>query len=118
MDGDEEAGADHADEGFHFFAVGVAGGVDVGGAGVVDADAASAEVVGHAVDGAFVAGDDAGGEDDGVAFGELDVFVFAECDAGHDGEGFALGSGGEDEAFAGRGGGEVAEGADVFVGGL
>ena len=58
-------------------------------------DAAADQIVLDGADGAFVAGDDAAGEDHGVALAEFDAGVGVHGDAGERAAGFALAAGDE-----------------------
>ena len=75
----------------------------VGTVVVDDAGVAALEMVDDAVDGLFVAGDDAGAEQDGVAGFDFGEAVVVDGGSGESGHGLALGSGDEDAELAGRG---------------
>ena len=94
--------------------------VDVFGAAadVADVGAEAEEVVDGAVDGGFVAGDGAGGEDDGVAGFDGDVAVVADGHAGEGGHGFALGAGADEGDVFVADGGVVFDVADEAGGGF
>ncbi len=83
------------------FLAGVAGDVD-GSTGIVVIDecAAAEHVVEHAEDGLVVAGDDAGGEDDGVVFVYRDEAVIVHGDARHRGHRLGLAAAGEHDDAA------------------
>ena len=94
MDGSEIAGLNQVDDELEFVLAGVAADVD-GRRGSVFVDNvgfATEEVVDHPVNGFFVAGDDAAGEDDGVTFFYFGVLVIVDGGAGERGHGLALGA--------------------------
>ena len=81
---------------------GVTGDVDEGVVLVEDLGAATVERVDHAADGALVAGDDTGRDDDQVARGDLHVLVLAGRHQGQRGVRLALAAGGEDHLLVRR----------------
>jgi len=76
--------------------VGVAAGMDVHDAAVDDVVAQAVDAVLDLLDGALVARDDRGGEDDDIRFLDGHVAVVAAHDAREDGVGLALGAGADD----------------------
>ena len=112
VDGDEVLGADEVDEEALLFLRAVAGDVDESLVAVVvdDVGFAAAEVIDDAEDGFLVAGDDAGAEQDGVAWINVRVLVGIDGGAAEGGHGFALGAGDEYEELVG---GDVAHLAGV-----
>ena len=75
--GDEELGLNEIDHQLELFLRAMAGDVDeaVGAVVVDDVGVAALEVIDDAVDGLFVAGDDARGEQNGVAFNDFGELV-------------------------------------------
>src|ERR1700676_1486310 len=98
VDGNEIARLDELQDEFLFFLARGAGNVN-GAAGIVviDESAAAEHVVEHAEDGFFVAGDDAGGEDDAVVFVDGNEAVIVYGDAGERGHGLGLRAAGHDD---------------------
>ena len=80
VDGNEVARLDQVDDQLEFFLAGVSADVDGrrGAVFVDDVGLAAEEVVDHPVDGFLVAGDDAAGEDDGVALFDFGVLVVVD----------------------------------------
>src|SRR5579885_117796 len=102
VDGDEIARLDELENELLFFLAGVPGNMDdAGGIVVVNERAAAEHVVKHAVDGLFVAGDDTGGEDDGVVFIDGNKAVIVHRDAGERGHRLGLRAAGENDDPAG-----------------
>src|SRR4029077_17511465 len=118
VNGDEIFGADEGEEELHLFLAGVAGDVNGRGAAalIIDEDAAAEEMVNHAEDGLLVAGDDAGGEDDGVVLVDFKHAVVADGDARHGGHGLGLAAAGEDDEFLGIEGTHILRADDAAVG--
>jgi len=101
VDGDEIARLDELENELLFFLAGVPGDMDdTGGIVVVNESAAAEHVVEHAVDGLFVAGDDARGEDDGVVFLDGNKAVIVHGDAGERGHRLGLRAAGENDDAA------------------
>ena len=98
MDGDEELRPDEIDHEAELILRAVAGDVDeaVGAIVVDDLGVAALEVIDDAADGALVAGDDAGAEEDGVAGVDAGELVGVDGGAGESAHGLALGAGDED----------------------
>ncbi len=107
---DEIFRADEIEEEFHFLLASVAGNVDRSGAAafVVDQGLAAEEMIDHAEDGFFVAGNDAGGKDDCVVLLDTEKTVIVDGDAREGGHGLGLRAGSEDGDLG------WLEGADVL----
>ena len=80
VNGNEIARLDQVDDELEFFLAGVSADVNWrrGSVFVDDVGFAAEEVVDHPVDGFFVAGNDAAGEDDGVSLFDLGVLVVVD----------------------------------------
>src|SRR5579864_7014927 len=69
---------------------------------VDDIGLAAEEVIDHAVDGLLVAGNDAAGENDGVALFDFGVLVVIDRGTGERGHGLSLGTADQNANFFGR----------------
>ena len=93
VDGDEISRARQVEHKFQLFLAGVSGNVRRPLALVVDSGAAAAEMIHQARDGAFVARDDSGADDDGIAFLDCKILMLAKSQACQRRQGFSLASG-------------------------
>src|ERR1017187_6633266 len=101
--GDEIFRPHELQKNLHLFLAGVAGNVNgsVTAAFVVNEHAPAEEVVNHAKNGLFVAGNDARGKDDRIVLGDAHQAVIVHGDARESGHGFGLGAAGEHDEFFG-----------------
>ena len=98
---DEIFRAHQLQQDFHFFLAGVAGDVDRSGAPafVIDQHAAAEEMINHAEDGFFVAGNDARGKNYGVVFGDAQQAMIVHRDARESGHRLGLRAAGQHDQF-------------------
>src|SRR5210317_1617972 len=88
---------DQVEHGLEFVLAGVPGDVDLAGCLVVDFCAAAIKMIDQVRDRPFIAGDELGGKDDGVARFNADLLVVVHGDARERAQGFTLTAGGQNQ---------------------